>query len=62
MQRKIDMIIVNRIFYDILNERENLSFDDKVICFCENFKQFFFVYLNFERDEIINSCLKKVSF
>ena len=62
MQRKWDMMIVNRIIFDLLDVFENFLFDDKTICFCENFKQTLLVCLSKRRDVIVDSCLQKISF
>ena len=62
MQRKWDMLIVNRIIIDLLNVFENFLFDDKMICFYENFKQTFLVCLDKRKDVIVDTCLQKISF
>ena len=46
MQRKWDMIIVNRIIFDLLDVFEIFSFESKMICFYEDFKQTLLVCSN----------------
>ena len=55
-------MIVNRIIFNLLNAFENFSFDDKMICFCEDFKQTLLVCSSKRRDAIVDSCLQKISF
>ena len=62
MQRKWDMMIVNRIIFDLLDVFENFSFDDKMICFYENFKQTLLVCSSKKKDAIVDSCLQRISF
>ena len=63
MQRKFDMLVVNRIIFDLCFEmNEFISFDDKIIYFYENFKQCTFVCSNVKKNIIININLKTISF
>ena len=62
MQRKWNMMIVNCIIFDLLDVFENFSFDNKMICFCENFKQILLVCSSKKKDAIVDSCLQKISF
>ena len=63
MQRKFDMLVVNRIIFDLCFEmNEFISFDDKIVCFCENFKQCTFVCSNVKKNIIMNINLKTTSF
>ena len=41
MQRKYDMLIVNRIISNLclfIDIHEQIFFDDKIVCFCDDFK------------------------
>ena len=50
MQRKFDIFVVNRIIIDLYFEmNEFISFDNKIVCFCENFKQCTFVCSNVKK-------------
>ena len=63
MQRKFDMLVVNRIIFDLCSEvDEFISFDDKIVCFCENFKQCTSVCSNIKKNIIMNMNLKAISF
>ena len=63
MQYKFDMFVVNRIIFDLCFEiNEFISFDDKIVCFYENFKQCTFIYLNVKKNIIMNINLKTTSF
>ena len=57
MQRKYDMLIVSRILFDICDVKKIVSFDDKVICFCDDFKQCLSVCSCKSRNIIIIICL-----
>ena len=62
MQRKWDFMIVSRIFFDLCDVDERMSFEGKIVCFCENFKQCLSVVVNKSRDIVINMNLQKLSF
>ena len=50
MQYKFDMFVVNRIIFDLCFEiNEFILFDNKIVCFCENFKQYTFVCSNVKK-------------
>ena len=55
-------MIVSRIIFDLLDAFEDLSFEGKMICFCEDFKQTLPVCLGKGRDAIVDSCLQRISF
>ena len=63
MQRKFDMLVVNRIIFDLCFEmNEFISFDNKIVYFCENFKQCTFVCSNVKKSIIMNINLKATLF
>ena len=56
MQNRYNIEIVNRIF---INIRKNLkSFNDIIICFCENFRQIFSIIKNVELRRIVKFILR----
>ena len=65
MQRKYDMLIVNRIISNMcsfIDVHEQIFFDDKIVCFCDDFKQILFVCSNMNRNDIVRSCIQIISF
>ena len=57
------MFVVNRIIFDLCFEiNEFILFDNKIVCFCENFKQYIFVCSNVKKNIIINMNLKTILF
>ena len=55
-------MIVNKIFFDFCDVDERMSFEEKIVCFCENFKQCLFVVVNKSRNIVINMNFQKFSF
>ena len=62
MQRKWNFMIVNKIFFDFCDVDEIIVFEKKIVCFCENFKQCFFVVVNKSRNIVINMNFQKIFF
>ena len=65
MQRKYDMLIVNRIMSNLcsfIDVHEQIFFDDKIVCFCDDFRQILSVCLNMNRNDIVRSCIQIISF
>ena len=57
MQRKYDMLTVSRTLSDICDVKKTVPFDDKMICFCDDFRQCLSVCPCKPRDTIIATCL-----
>ena len=57
MQQKYDILIVNCIFFNICDVKKIVFFDNKMICFCDNFKQCLSVCSCKSRNIIIIICL-----
>ena len=62
MQRKYDIITINCTISNLYDMNESISFDNKIICFCKNFKQCIFVCLNVKKRIIVNMNLKTTLF
>ena len=62
MQRKWDFMIVSRTFSDLCDVEDTVSFEKKIVCFCEDFKQCLSVVSNKSRNTIVNMCLSKFLF
>ena len=62
MQRKFDMLVISRIFSDICDVNEIVSFDDKMIIFCDDFKQTLSICFNKFKNIIIICCLQHAFF
>ena len=62
MQRKYDIITVNRTISDLCDVNEFISFDNKISCFCEDFKQCTLVCSNINKKIIVNMNLKTTLF
>ena len=62
MQRKWDFMIVSRIFSDICDVDETIPFEEKMICFCGDFRQCFSIVFKRFRDIIVSMCLQKLFF
>ena len=59
------MMIVSRTLSNLSNNvdiEKTIPFEEKIVCFCEDFRQILLVCLNKRRDYIINLCLKKIFF
>ena len=53
MQRKYDILVVNCTFFNFYDVDKIVFFNDKVVCFCNNFKQCLFVCFNKPKGTII---------
>ena len=62
MQRKHDMITINRTINDLCDVDESISFDDKIVYFCDDFKQCLSIVSNRSSRIIINMCIQDASF
>ena len=62
MQRKHDMIAISRTISDLCDVDESISFDDKIVCFCDDFKQYFSIVSNRSSRIIINIYIQDASF
>ena len=53
MQRKYNMLIVNCIFFNFCDVDKIVFFNNKIVCFCNDFKQCLFIYFNKFENTII---------
>ena len=56
------MLVVNRVFFDICDVNEIVFFDNKMIIFCDDFKQTLSICFNKFKNIIIICCLQHVFF
>ena len=56
------MLTINCIIFDICDVDERVFFEDKIVCFCDNFKQILSVYSNKNRNFIVDTYFQKKSF
>ena len=62
MRRKHDMMTINQTISDLCDVDESISFDDKIVCFCDDFKQCLSIVSNRSSKIIINICIQDASF
>ena len=62
MQRKYDIITISCTILNLYDINEFISFDNKIICFCKDFKQCIFVCSNVKKKIIVNINLKTTLF
>ena len=62
MQRKHEMIAINRTINDLCDVDKNILFNDKIVCFCDDFKQYLSIVFNKSSRTIINICIQDVFF
>ena len=56
------MIAINRTISDLCDIDESIFFDDKIVCFCDDFKQCLSIVFNRSSRIIINICIQDASF
>ena len=62
MQQKYDILIVSCTFFNFDDVDKIVFFDNKIVCFCDDFKQCLFVYLNKFKNTIIVICFQHAFF
>ena len=62
MQRKYDMLVVSCTLFNFYDVDKTVFFDDKIVCFCDNFKQCLFVCFNKFKNTIITICFQHAFF
>ena len=62
MQRKFDMLTINRTLFDICDVDERVFFKSKMIYFCDDFRQILSVCSSRNKNHIVDTSLQKISF
>ena len=62
MQRKHDIITISRTINNLCDVDESISFDDKIVCFCNDFKYYLSMISNRSSRMIINICIQNAFF
>ena len=57
MQRKHDIVAINRTINDLYDVEENISFDNKIVCFCDDFKHSLSIVFNRLSRINVNICI-----
>ena len=55
-------MIINRTINDLCDVDKSISFDDKIVCFCDDFKQSLSIVFNKSSKIIINICIQNAFF